>query len=229
MAMRARRLSKLAGVLTLLALAACGSSKTQEDTSPDYSALKDATVTLFPGHCAGVVVADGRHALTAAHCIDVAPGERQPVVLRTGQMLSGIVKLVDAVRDVAVIRFDEAAPVHPLAVATTLPIPGAGLLFAGRNDRPNEPQEVELERLGRCPSLPGVPQALFTSLHGEKGDSGAPVVDHKLQVVGLVHGGAACSVAAPTAGIAPVLDTLVAEVARPGAEQGVGGSGAAGK
>jgi S1-C subfamily serine protease len=88
---------------------------------------------------------------------------------------------------------------------------------------------VELERLGRCPSLPGVPQALFTSLHGEKGDSGAPVVDHKLQVVGLVHGGAACSVAAPTAEIVPMLDTLVAEVARPGAEQGVGGSGAAGK
>ncbi len=227
--MRARRLSRLAGVLTLLALAACGSSKQQEDMSPDYRALKDATVTLFPGHCAGVVVADGRHALTAAHCIDIAPGERQPVVLRTGQMLSGVVKLVDTARDVAVIRFDEAAPVHPLTVATTLPIPGSGLLFAGRNDRPNEPQEVELERLGRCPSLPGVPQALFTSLHGEKGDSGAPVVDHKLQVVGLVHGGAACSVAAPTAGIAPVLDTLVAEVARPGAEQGVGGSGAAGK
>jgi S1-C subfamily serine protease len=229
MAMRARRLSRLAGVLTLLALAACSSAKKQEDTSSDFRALKDATVTLFPGHCAGVVVADGRHALTAAHCIDVAPGERQPVVLRTGQMLSGVVKLVDAVRDVAVIRFDEAAPVHPLAVATRLPIPGSGLLFAGRNDRPNEPQEVELERLGRCPSLPGVPQALFTSLHGEKGDSGAPVVDHKLQVVGLVHGGAACSIAAPTAEIVPMLDTLVAEVARPGAEQGVGGSGTAGQ
>ncbi len=228
--MRARRLSRLAGVLTVLTLVACSSAKKQEeDASADFRALKDATVTLFPGHCAGVVVADGRHALTAAHCIDVAPGERQPVVLRTGQMLSGVVKIVDAVRDVAVIRFDEAAPVHPLAVATSLPIPGAGLLFAGRNDRPIEPQEVELERLGRCPSLPGVPQALFTSLHGEKGDSGAPVVDHKLQVVGLVHGGAACSVAAPTAEIVPMLDTLVAEVARPGAEQGVGGSGAAGK
>ncbi|HEX8438416.1 S1 family peptidase [Archangium sp.] len=227
--MRARRFSRLAGVLTLLTVAACGSAKKQEDTSSDFRALKDATVTLFPGHCAGVVVADGRHALTAAHCIDVPPGERQPVVLRTGQMLSGVVKVVDAVRDVAVIRFDEAAPVHPLAVATTLPMPGRGLLFAGRNDRPNEPQTVELKRLGRCPSLPGVPQALFTSLRGEKGDSGAPVVDQELRVVGLVHGGAACSVAAPTAEFASVLDILVAEVARPGAEQGVGGSGAAGK
>ena len=129
----------------------------------------------------------------------------------------------------AVIRFDEPAPVRPLPVATAMPVPGEGLLFFGRTDRPNEPQEVELQRLGRCPSLPGVPQALFTSLDGEKGDSGAPVVDRQLQVVGLVHGGAACSIATPTADMAPVLDTLVAELARPGAEQGVGGSGGAGQ
>jgi S1-C subfamily serine protease len=211
------------------ALVACTSSKKQEDPRQDFLTLRDATVTLFPGHCAGVVVADGRHALTAAHCIDVAPGERQPVVLRTGRMLSGVVKVVDPLRDLAVIRFDELAPVRPLSVASAMPLPGEGLLFFGRTDRPNQPQEVSLERLGRCPSLPGVPQALFTSLHGEKGDSGAPVVDRQLHVVGLVHGGAACSIATPTAEFAPVLDTLVAEVARPEAEQGIGGSGSAGQ
>ena len=227
--MRVRRLSRLAGVLAVAGLAACGSSKKPEEARQDFLTLRDATVTLFPGHCAGVVVADGRHALTAAHCIDVPPGERQPVVLRSGRMLSGVVKVVDTMRDVAVIRFDEPAPVRPLPVATAMPLPGTGLLFFGRTDRPNEPQEVELKRLGRCPSLPGVPQALFTSLDGEKGDSGAPVVDRQLQVVGLVHGGAACSIATPTADMAPVLDTLVAEVARPGAEQGVGGSGGAGQ
>lgn len=233
--MRAMRLSKLAGVLAVVALAGCNSSKKQEDTprqedtASDFTTLKDATVTLFPGHCAGVVVADGYHALTAAHCLDVPPGGAQPVVLRSGKLLNGVVKVVDPRRDLAIIRFDEKAPVRALPIATAMPFPGEGLLFAGRNDRPNEPQEVELERLGRCPSLPGVPQALFTSLHGEKGDSGAPVVDHRLQVVGLVHGGAACSVAAPTAEFAPLVDTLVAEVAHPNAEQGVGGSGAAGK
>jgi hypothetical protein len=228
--MRVRRLSKLAGVLAVVALAGCGSSKKQEaDTGQDFLTLRDATVTLFPGHCAGVVVADGHHALTAAHCIDVPPGERQPVVLRNGRMLSGVVKVVDPMRDLAVIRFDEAAPVRPLPVATVMPAPGEGLLFFGRTDRPNVPQEVELKRLGRCPSLPGVPQALFTSLDGEKGDSGAPVVDRQLQVVSLVHGGAACSIATPTADMVPVLDTLVAELARPDAEQGVGGSGGAGQ
>lgn len=227
--MRVRRLSRLAGVLAVAGLAACGSSKKPEEARQDFLTLRDATVTLFPGHCAGVIVADGRHALTAAHCIDVLPGERQPVVLRSGRMLSGVVKVVDAMRDVAVIRFDEPAPVRPLPVATAMPVPGEGLLFFGRTDRPNEPQEVELQRLGRCPSLPGVPQALFTSLDGEKGDSGAPVVDRQLQVVGLVHGGAACSIATPTADMTPVLDTLVAELAHPGAEQGVGGSGGAGQ
>jgi S1-C subfamily serine protease len=233
--MRAKRLSRLAGVLAVVALAGCDSSKKQEgtapkeDTSSDFATLKDATVTLFPGHCAGVVVADGHHALTAAHCIDVAPGGHQPVVLRSGKLLTGVVKVVDPERDLAVIRFDEKAPVRALPIATVMPMPGEGLLFAGRNDRPIEPQEVELTRLGRCPSLPGVPQALFTSLRGEKGDSGAPVVDHRLQVVGLVHGGAACAVAAPTADFAPLVDTLVAEVAHPDAQQGVGGSGASGK
>jgi hypothetical protein len=218
-------------VLALMGLAACGSSKKQEEagTRKDFRTLQDATVTLFPGHCAGVIVADGHHALTAAHCIDVPPGEPQPVVLRSGRMLNGVVKVVDPLRDLAVIRFDEAAPVRPLPVATALPHPGEGLLFFGRTDRPNVPQEVELKRLGRCPSLPGVPQALFTSLDGEKGDSGAPVVDRQLQVVGLVHGGAACAIATPTADMAPVLDTLVAELARPDAEQGVGGSGGAGQ
>lgn len=227
--MRVRRLSRLAAVLAVAGLAACSSSEKQEDSRQDFLTLRDATVTLFPGHCAGVVVADGRHALTAAHCIGVPPGERQPVVLRSGRMLSGVVKVVDAMRDLAVIRFDEPAPVRPLPVATAMPVPGEGLLFFGRTDRPNEPQEVELKRLGRCPSLPGVPQALFTSLNGEKGDSGAPVVDRQLQVVGLVHGGAACSIATPTADLAPVLDTLVAELARPEAEQGIGGSGGAGQ
>lgn len=226
--MRTMRLSKLAGILALTALAACGSSRKQEDIASEFSALRDATVTLFPGHCAGVVVADGLHALTAAHCIDVPPGERQPVVLRDGHMLSGVVKVVDPIRDLAVIRFDERAPVHPLAVASAMPVPGEELLFAGRNDRPSEPQQVELRKLGRCPSLPGVPQALFTNLHGEKGDSGAPVVDRHLHVVGLVHGGAACSIAAPTAGFVPTLDMLVAEAAHPNAGQGVGGSGGAG-
>jgi S1-C subfamily serine protease len=207
-----------------------GEATAAEAGSPDeVLTLRNATVTLAPGHCAGVIVADGHHVLTAAHCIQGAPGQRQSVVLRDGQLLGGEVKVVDARRDMAVLRLDRVAPVRPLMVATRLPSPGEELLFAGRNDRPGEPQEVQLRKLGRCPSLPQVPQALFTSLHGAPGDSGAPVVDQDLRVVGLVHGGAACSIAAPTAEVSPLVDMLVAEVAHPDSAQGVGGSGGAGQ
>lgn len=237
------RATRLAVVLGLGCWVAC--TPTRQDDAPgpartddaraeavearEVLALKDATVTLSPGHCAGVIVADGHHVLTAAHCIQGAPGQRQSVVLRDGRLLGGEVKVVDGRRDMAVLRLDARAPVRALTVATALPSPGDTLLFAGRNDRPGEPQEVELRKLGRCPSLPEVPQALFTSLHGAKGDSGAPVVDHDLRVVGLVHGGAACSIAAPTAEVSPLVDMLVAEVARPDADLGVGGAGGAGQ
>jgi S1-C subfamily serine protease len=225
--MRTTRRSKLAAVLAILTLVACTGGKPLQEAraSTDFDALQEATVTLFPGHCAGVVVADGLHALTAAHCLEGEAGQHIPVVLKDGQVLGGEVVLLDQEKDVAVIRFEEAAPVRPLPVAPSLPEPGTGLLFAGRNDRATSPHEVELERLGRCPSLPGVPSALFTTLRGEKGDSGAPVVDRQLRVVGLVHGGAACSIATPTADFAPVLDILVAEQARPQDGRGLGGSG----
>ena len=229
---------KPVGLVALAVLGACSPSKVEEPTPPprpddaqqQVLTLKNATVTLYPGHCAGVIIADGHHALTAAHCIDGDVGEPQPVVLRDGTLLEGSVRRVDRVQDLAVIRLDTLAPVHPLELATAMPVPGQALLFAGRNDRPGEPQQMLLERLGHCPSLPGVPQALFTSMHGAKGDSGAPVVDEQLHVVGLVHGGAVCSIAAPTAGFVPVVDVLVAEVARsePGL-LGVGGSGGAGQ
>jgi len=218
------RATRLLGLLVLLA-AACTPTLPEEDRVPDVLRLREATVTLFPGHCAGVVVADGRHALTAAHCIDGPLGSSQPVVLRSGQTLGGEVALVDTERDVAVLRLAEVAPVEPLPLATLPPHPGEGLMFAGRNDRHIPAQKVELRRLGRCPSLPHVPAALFTTLRGERGDSGAPVVDERLRVVGLVHGGAACSIATPTAEVAPLVDTLVAQAAHPDQDTGVGGSG----
>lgn len=236
----------LTGVLLGWGLMACSPTKSSEPSEPapppapptapeatrepDDNVLRDATVTIAPGHCAGVIVADGRHALTAAHCMNgKAPGARQSVVLRDGSSQGGEVKVVDPVRDLAVLRLDSVAPVHPLAVAPSPPVPGDTLFFAGRNDRAIATQEVELRRLGRCPSLPGVPQALFTGLHGVPGDSGAPVVDKQFHVVGLVHGGAACSIAAPTAEFSPLVDMLVAEIARPDTSQGVGGSGNTGQ
>ncbi|WP_225411080.1 S1 family peptidase [Stigmatella hybrida] len=182
-------------------MTACGG------TDPGFlgpEALRQATVTLVPGHCAGVIVEDGRHLLTAAHCVD-PQAPRIEAELPGGARVSGQALRIDPGQDLALFQLDAVAPVTPLPLSPELPTPGEPLLFAGRPDRPGELQQVWLERLGRCPSLPDVPQALFTTLRGEKGDSGAPVVDAQMQVVGLVHGGAACSIAAPTASFAPVV------------------------
>lgn len=206
--MRTKRFLLLTGTALGLALAGC--EQHQQAAPLDARSVEQATVTLLPGHCAGVVVEDGFHALTAAHCVRPLE-QRIDVELYDGTRLGGTYVHVDTERDVAVIRLDNKAPVRPLPVAQQLPVPGDSLLFAGRNDRPGGPQTVTLARLGRCPSLPQVPNALFTTLHGEKGDSGAPVVDSRYRVVGLVHGGARCSIAAPTAGFGGVVQHLALE------------------
>jgi S1-C subfamily serine protease len=199
--MRAFPLSGLPLLLTWATLTACGGT---EARGLEPEALLQATVTLVPGHCAGVIVEDGRHLLTAAHCVD--PLEpRIEAELPGGVRLGGQAVQIDPGQDLALYQLDAVAPVTPLPVSEALPLPGEQLLFAGRPDRPGELQRVWLERLGRCPSLPEVPQALFTTLRGERGDSGAPVVDAQMRVVGLVHGGAACSIAAPTAAFAPLV------------------------
>lgn len=206
--MRAKGLLLCAVALMGAVTMACGGAPPGE---PDARLLREATVTLVPGHCAGVLVEDGHHVMTAAHCVRASePGIQ--VELYDGERLSGTRVLYDEGQDIAVYRLESMAPVAALPIAPELPAPGAGLLFAGRNDRPGEVQEAWLERLGRCPSLPGVPQALFTTLRGVKGDSGAPVVDQALRVVGLVHGGAACSIATPTVGVAPRVWQLVEEL-----------------
>ncbi len=235
--MRTQRLLLLTGALGGLVLGGCqrpqGEARAEAEAPPPLDArqVEEATVTLVPGHCAGVIVEDGRHALTAAHCVGLFE-QRIELELYDGHTVGGSYVHVDTQRDVAVIQLDQVAPVRPLPVAVALPQPGTALLFAGRNDRPGGPQSVELARLGRCPSLPGVPQALFTTLRGEKGDSGAPVVDAEHRVVGLVHGGAACSIATPTHGFASVVHQLSGEeglasapAPAPDEGPGVGGSG----
>jgi len=49
---------------------------------------------------------------------------------------------------------------------------------------------------------------LFTTIAGIPGDSGAPLVDSATHVVGLVHGGAQCHIATPSA----TLQRLIADV-----------------
>jgi len=55
-----------------------------------------------------------------------------------------------------------------------------------------------------------LPNALFTTVHGVPGDSGAPLVDTAARIVGLVHGGAQCQIATPADTLARLIDRVLA-------------------
>lgn len=203
MACRAWMVSGVGSALLLLPGCVVSKAKAQDPET----VLQQATITLVPDSCAGVIVGDAKHAITSAHCIKENSGEgaSQTIALYDGREIDGTLTVVDRDQDIALIRLDEEAPVQPLALAEQLPTPGEEAMFTSRMENPGLTQQIEIERLGKCPSLPHVPAALFTSLRGKPGDSGSPVVNEKMQVIGLVHGGARCSIAAPTATFAEEL------------------------
>jgi S1-C subfamily serine protease len=201
----ARRL----GLVALLAAAVSGlwgCAPVQASPLTAEELLAMATVTVG-GRCAGVVAEGGLHVVTAAHCL-MDHEDAVPLALFDGTPALGVVAHVDRESDVAVLFLQSPVAVEGLAFADALPEPGTEGFFAGRFDRGATMQAIRVLRLGPCPSLPGVPQALFTSLRGIPGDSGAPVVDGRLQVMGLVHGGAQCSIAAPTHEVPSLLELL---------------------
>lgn len=159
-----------------------------------------ATIVILPARCAGVIVGDRHTAVTAAHCI----GNERSVGVRLfdGREVRATVERVDRQIDVAVLRLQADVAVRPLTLAEEMPRPGTALYFGGRADRRGSNQVFAVVNIGRCPSLPEVPEAIFTNLRAHKGDSGAPLVNKRLEVVGLVHGGAGCNIAAPIVGLA---------------------------
>jgi hypothetical protein len=166
--------------------------------------------------CAGSVVESPTQVLTAAHCV---PDETQTLEVVAGRRrIAAAVALIDRVGDTALLALEEPVAVEPLELALELPVPGDRILFVGRPDTTKKPQVAHVVRLGSCPSLPGVSDALFTSIQARPGDSGAPLVNDALRVVGVIHGGAACHIAASTASLA---QRLAAEPAVP--EQAGGG------
>ena len=191
----------------------------REELSPDQwrSRVDEATVTLLPPRCAGVVVHDGRYVITAAHCVE---GARPRVAFRLydGRQVVGTVVATEPAWDRAVVRLDAPACVRPLSLADDLPGPDTALLFRGRRDLRRAAQDVNVVKVGTCSTLPSLHHALFTTVRGRRGESGSPIVDRDLRVVGLLRSGARCSIATPTAGLGRLIDYLEAAV-RPDPEQ----------
>jgi S1-C subfamily serine protease len=168
--------------------------------------LRAATVDL-PSGCSGALAETAQTVVTAYHCVDDAERSVR-VQLSTGETRTGWIAATDEAADQAVLFLEQPAGVIPLAVARRRQVPGTILYFAGRPSAPRF-QEARLERLGRCPSLPALPNALFTSIDGRPGDSGAPVVDAAGRIVGLVHGGAHCHIATPADTLLRLLDEVL--------------------
>lgn len=160
---------------------------------------------LVGGGCSGVLVDGPDLVLTAEHCVDT--GATHTLRFSDGSERTGWVAGVDHAADQALLLLEEPVGLKPLMLVRQPPIAGTVLYFAGNPKNPRF-QEAKLERTGRCPSLPALGDALFTTIDGIPGDSGAPIVDAGARVVGLVHGGAQCHIATPS----DTLRRLIADV-----------------
>jgi len=186
-------------VLLLLAAPARGGDLTVR------RALHAARVIVEPTGCAGAITENPQIVVTAKHCLK---GSTLKVRLSTGAVRTAWLVATNDASDQAVLFLEEPADVTPLALVRRPQIAGTVLYFEGNPARPRF-QSARLDRVGRCPSLPDLPDALFTSIAGVPGDSGAPLVDAGARVVGLVHGGARCHIATPSGTLARLVDHVL--------------------
>jgi S1-C subfamily serine protease len=197
------------GVALCLTLLASGARANPSDVPRSVQeAVRAATVEVLPARCAGAVAEVPELVVTARHCAKTVGDEVTVRVAATGRQLRAWVAAVDETADQAVLLLDGAAAVAPLDVARRAPIEGTVLFFAG-NPRQPKWQSLRLDRVAPCPSLPGLANALFTSLRGAPGDSGAPLVDGAGRIIGLVHGGARCQIATPGDRLVRLLDRVL--------------------
>jgi S1-C subfamily serine protease len=168
-------------------------------------ALQVASVVVETTGCSGVVAESPQIIVTAKHCLN---GQALRVRLSTGSERTAWVVAVNDASDQAVLFLEEPADVEPLPIVRRRQIPGTVLYFEGNPARPRF-QSARLDRIGRCPSLPDLPDALFTSIDGTPGDSGAPLVDGGGEIVGLVHGGVRCHIATPAGPLARLVDHVL--------------------
>ncbi|HJQ85824.1 MAG TPA: serine protease [Candidatus Binatia bacterium] len=191
--------------LALLAVAFVSAAPTWADERAVRRALDAASVVVITTGCAGAVAENPQIVVTARHCVD---GDRLRVKLSNGAVRTAWLLAANQASDQAVLFLEEPSGIAPLPLVRRPQIPGTVLYFEGNPVKPRF-QSARLDRLGRCPSLPDLPDALFTSIEGVPGDSGAPLVDGAGRIVGLVHGGARCHIATPSGSLARLVDRVL--------------------
>ena len=198
-----RRLTRAFATALLVGILASSAEAALRDEAE--RALRAATVLVGSG-CSGALAEGPDLVLTAAHC--VAGSASVALRFSSGATRTGWVAEVDRVADQALLVLEQPVAIAPLFLARRLPIAGTVLYFQGN---PQEPrfQEAKLVRVGRCPSLPHLSNALFTTVQGRPGDSGAPIVDAAARIVGLVHGGAQCEIATPADTLVRLIDRFL--------------------
>ena len=197
----------VAGVAAALLLMGSATAVPSAAPAALRRALHAASVQIDPPGCSGVLAENDQIVVTARHCID--PGvEKLRVRFTNGATRAGWVVATDDAADQAVLFLDDPVHIEPLPIVRRRAIPGTVLYFEGNPSRPRF-QSARLDKIGRCPSLPELPNALFTSIAGVPGDSGAPLVDVVAEVVGLVHGGARCHIATPADTLARLVDRVL--------------------
>jgi S1-C subfamily serine protease len=205
-AMRRLRTGATLGLAVVLLGAVAGRAEPPFGDVGVRRALREATVGLETG-CAGVLAESTQLVLTARHCVERA-GQSMEVRFSTGERRTGWIVATSRSSDQAVLFLEDPVHIEPLAVVRRPQIPGTVLYFAGHPSRPRF-QSARLDHIGRCPSLPDLPNALFTSIKGTPGDSGAPLVDAAARVVGLVHGGPNCHIATPADSLIRLVDQVL--------------------
>jgi S1-C subfamily serine protease len=201
-----RRLSGVGALVVPLLAATSVLANPVAVPSAVLRALRAASVVVLPAECGGVLTTSPELVATALHCID--RGAALHVRTADGGVLGAHLEAIDSDADQAVLRLMRPLTVAPLEIARRAPIDGTVVYFEGNPQRPR-PQDARIDRRGRCESLPRLPDALFTSLRGEPGDSGSPLVDGAARIVGLVHGGARCQIATPATRLARLVDRVL--------------------
>src|SRR5256712_8183677 len=172
---------------------------------PVRRALQAASVVVESTGCAGAVAENRQTIVTAKHCVK---GQTLRVRLSTGSERTAWVVAVNDASDQAVLFLEEPADVEPLAIVRRRQIPGTVLYFEGNPERTRF-QSARLDRVGRCPSLPDLPNALLTGIDGRPGASGPPLVNGAAEIVGLEHGRVGCQTETPADPLAPLVDHVL--------------------